>query len=116
MTANGKPVVVYCTFPDRATALAIAGALVDERLAACVNVLGAITSIYVWEGARHQDEEIAAIVKTDGARADEVVAFVRSRHPYANPALLVLPVEGGSADFLSWIMAETSLRQGGEPG
>lgn len=108
MTANGKSVVVYATFPDQATALSIAGALVEQGLAACVNVLGAITSVYVWQGERHQDAEVAALIKTGAARAGEVIAFVKARHPYDNPALLVLPVEGGSAEFLAWIVAETS--------
>ncbi len=116
MTANGKPVVVYCTFPDRATALRIAGALVDEGLAACVNVLGEITSVYVWEGARHEEAEVAAIVKTVAARADAVVAFVKARHPFTNPAILVVPITGGSAEFLAWIAEGTAQGGGGEAG
>ncbi len=76
-------------------------------LVACVNVLGAMTSIYNWEGALHEDAEVAALLKTTTARADEVIAFVKSRHPYDNPALLVLPVAGGSAKFLAWIATET---------
>lgn len=110
MTADGKPIVVYCTFPDRERALSICAAAVDAGLAACANVLGAMTSIYIWEGRRHQDEEVAAILKTDAGRAAEVVDFVKSRHPYDNPAVMVLPVTGGSAEFLAWISGQVRPR------
>jgi periplasmic divalent cation tolerance protein len=104
---NSKPVLVYSTFPDEVTARTIARDLVAGGLVACVNVLGAMTSIYNWTGELHEDAEVAALLKTTTARADEVIAFVKSRHPYDNPALLVLPVAGGSAEFLAWIAAET---------
>lgn len=111
MDSNDKPVLVYCTFPDAATARMIGRGLVEQRLAACVNVLGAMTSIYNWGGELHEDGEVAALVKTVAARADEVIAFVKSRHPYDTPALLVLPVTGGSAEFLAWIASETVSAQ-----
>lgn len=105
---NSKPVLIYSTYPDEATARTIARDLVAGGLVACVNMLGTMTSIYNWKGELHEDAEVAALLKTTTARADEVIAFVKSRHPYDTPALLVLPVTGGSADFLAWIAAETT--------
>lgn len=102
-----RPVVIYCTFPDRDIALSIAGELVDSKLAACVNVLGAITSIYNWEGARQEETEVAALVKTRAGLARAVTQKVAERHPYDVPAVLVVAVEDGLPAFLDWIMCET---------
>jgi periplasmic divalent cation tolerance protein len=105
---NDKPVLVYATFPSAAEAERIGGALVDRGLAACVNILPGMTSIYVWEGKRQRDAEAAMIIKTRAGLADTAIAEARKLHPYANPAFVVLPVEGGSADFLRWIVEQTA--------
>lgn len=107
MSEDDKPVLVYGTFPDRDTATRIAGELLDGKLAACVNVLGEMTSIYNWLGERHTEPEVAALIKTRSSLAAAVVDHVRSTHPYDNPALLVIPLAGGSDIFLEWILAET---------
>lgn len=108
MSENNKLVLVYSTFPSVAEAERIGGALVDRGLAACVNIFPSITAIYVWEGKRHSDTEAAMIIKTRAQLADTVIAETRKLHPYSNPALIVLPVTGGSADFLRWIAEQTS--------
>jgi len=108
MNDNDKPIVIYATFPDRDLAMTIAHALVDQRLAACVNLLGPMTSVYRWEGAVENAEETVGLIKTRSSLAERVVNAVREQHPYSNPALMVFPVEGGSEDFLSWILSETS--------
>lgn len=108
MQENDKAVLVYATFPDAAAAEAEGAALVEAGLAACVNILPAMISIYIWNGARQRDAEAVMIIKTRRRLADRVIAEVRSRHAYENPALLVLPVEGGSAPFLDWIGRQTA--------
>lgn len=110
MPENDKPVLIYSTFPNKESAEAAGGALVDQGLAACVNILPGMTSIYVWEGKRHREGEVVMIIKTRGALAKRVIGEARRLHPYTNPALLVLPVTGGSADFLAWISEQTSQR------
>jgi periplasmic divalent cation tolerance protein len=105
---DDKPVLIYSTYPSAAEAERIGGALVDRGLAACVNILPGMTSIYVWEGKRQHDSEAAMIVKTRTGLADAVIAEARKLHPYSNPAFVVLPIEGGSADFLRWIMEQTA--------
>jgi len=102
-----KPVFIYATFPSPESAEAVGGSLVEGRLAACVNIIPGMTAIYMWQGQRHRDAETVMIIKTRSALAGDVIAAVRTQHPYSNPALVVLPVEGGSRDFLRWIAAQT---------
>jgi periplasmic divalent cation tolerance protein len=104
---SDKPVLVYATYPDLDRAEAEARALVEEGLAACVNILPGMVSIYRWEGTLERGEECVAIVKTRAGLAQRVIAVARARHPYATPAFLVLPVESGLAAYLDWIAAST---------
>ena len=108
MNQDDKPVLIYSTCPSTAEAERIGGVLVDRGLAACVNVLPGMTAIYVWEGKRQRDAEAAMIVKTRAGLADIVIAQARKLHPYSNPAFVVLPIDGGSAEFLRWIMEQTA--------
>jgi periplasmic divalent cation tolerance protein len=107
---NDKAVLVYATFPSMETAEAEGATLVDAGLAACVNILPGMVSIYIWNGARHRDSEVVMIVKTRQSLADTVIEQVKSRHAYENPALLILPVEGGSDAYLAWLLAQTRKR------
>jgi periplasmic divalent cation tolerance protein len=104
---NDKPVLIYATFPDRATAEAVGGALVDRGLVACVNILPGMISIYVWEGQRQRSSEVVMIAKTRDARAEEAMAALVSEHPYDNPAVLLLPVMAGAEEFCAWIASQT---------
>ena len=108
MDENDKSVLIYSTFPSAAEAERIGGALVDRGLAACVNIFPGMTAIYVWEGKRQREAEAAMIIKTRAELADTVVAEARKLHPYTNPALVILPVAGGSEDFLRWIREQTA--------
>jgi periplasmic divalent cation tolerance protein len=106
--ANDKPVLIYSTFPSPAEAERVGGLLVDRGLAACVNLFPGMTAIYVWEGQRQRESETAMLIKTRASLAAQVVAEARKLHPYTNPALLILPVEGGSEDFMRWIADQTA--------
>lgn len=108
MQQNDKAVLIYSTYPTQELAEKIGAELVDARLAACVNVMAGMTSIYRWEGERHRDSETVMIIKTRASLAERVIAEVRRQHSYTNPALVVLPVEGGSQQFIDWIFAETA--------
>jgi len=107
---NDKPVLIYSTFPSAEAAEKAGGQLVDQRLAACVNIIPAMTSIYRWEGQRQRDSEAVMIIKTRKGCVDIVMAHVKGGHAYSNPALLVIPVEGGAADYLAWLAAETAQK------
>lgn len=100
--------VVLVTAPDADAAARLARALVEERLAACGNVVPAIRSIYRWEGRVHDEGEALLVLKTRAARVDALRARVLELHPYQVPEVLVLPVEAGSEAYLDWIAAETA--------
>lgn len=105
--------LLYTTWPDRASAEAAAHTLLDERLIACANILGASTSIYRWQGQVETADELVALFKTSQAKAGAARDRIAALHPYEEPAILNLAVDanGTSADFLVWIEGETA---GGE--
>lgn len=85
----------------------IARALVGERLAACVNILGAVRSVYRWQGAVERADEVAMIVKTTEALFERLAARVRTLHSYDTPAIVAWPIVAGDAAYLDWIAGET---------
>ena len=103
----GSVQVVLLTAPDRDVAERLAHTLVSERLAACVNLVPGVQSVYRWEGVINQDEEVLLVAKTRSERSDALTARVRELHPYDLPETVVLTAVGGSAEYLDWIRAET---------
>lgn len=101
------PLFVYMTAGSAAEAERIAEDLVGSRLAACVNILSPIRSIYRWKGEICRDDEIAFIAKTDEDRFEALAERVRRLHSYETPCIVALPIERGDADFLAWITAST---------
>jgi periplasmic divalent cation tolerance protein len=99
-------VLILSTAPDRAEAERIAEALVTEKLAACVQ-LSAIDSIYRWQGAIERAAEVRLAIKTRAELAPQVEARIKALHSYDLPEIVILPINGGSADYLDWIAAET---------
>ncbi len=100
--------LVYVTAPNRDEALRIGRAIVTEALAACANVLDGMTSLYHWNGEIQTESEALLLLKTRSELTTLVVKRVQELHPYDVPAIIVLPIEGGSNLFLSWIGEETS--------
>jgi periplasmic divalent cation tolerance protein len=99
-------VVVTSTAGSEADAAALARAVIEARLGACAQV-GRIDSVYRWQGEVHSEPEWRIDVKTTAARADEVVAYLRERHPYDEPEVIVTPVVGGSESYLAWVAEQT---------
>lgn len=99
-------IVIVTSCGSRDEAERIAAALIDERLAACVQILPA-TSVYRWEGKMERTEEHVLHIKTRAGLADRVEAKIRALHSYKVPELLMLAVAGGSADYFAWMKAET---------
>ncbi|WP_414462895.1 divalent-cation tolerance protein CutA [Hyphomicrobium sp. DY-1] len=108
MPADGV-VMIYVTFPDRAAALALGKDLVERRLAGCVNVLPSMTSVYVWKGTTETAEEAVMVVKLAAEGAERAVAHIVANHPYETPAVLVVPVTGGSDAYLRWVRDGTEI-------
>jgi periplasmic divalent cation tolerance protein len=102
-----EPLLVYTTFPDEDTGLAIGEALVRDKLAACVNLIPRMRSIYAWRGAIERGEEVVGIVKTRTGLRESVRVALKERHPYETPIILFLPVASGDADTVTWLLAET---------
>src|SRR5689334_2451837 len=103
-----EAVVVLVTAPNAEKAAEIARALVEEKLAACGNVLGGIRSIYAWQGQVHDDPEALLILKAPRARLRELTDRVRALHPYELPEIIALPIEGGSSAYIDWILKSVS--------
>lgn len=98
--------LIYITTEDEDEAIVIGKILVEEKLAACVN-LHPIHSIYGWEGEVQEDSEIAMLVKTKEALVDRVIARVKELHSYEVPCIISLPIEKGNPDFLKWVGEST---------
>ena len=102
-----KAVAIYATFPDVATAKTIGRDLVTAGIAACVNILPSMQSIYRWNGHLEEAEEVVAIMKTQYDRVEKLITEIERSHPYDTPAIVVLPIAQGSRPYLDWIIAET---------
>jgi periplasmic divalent cation tolerance protein len=95
--------LALCTCPDQDTAEALAESLVVNRLAACVNIVPGLVSVYHWEGQIERAEEVLLLIKTTEARIPELVAWVEREHPYDVPELIAHPITGGHPGYLEWV-------------
>lgn len=101
-------ILVYITVPDLSVARRIGKNLVEQRLAACANILPAMESFYWWKGAVQSDQEVVLIVKTRAALLKPLTDRVVVLHPYDVPCIVALPIQGGYDPFLRWIEAEAT--------
>lgn len=100
--------IVLVTAPSDAVGLDVARAVVGEGLAACVNVVPGLRSVYRWEGAVEEADEVLLVLKTRADRVDTLRERVVSLHPYDVPEFVVVPVEGGLERYLAWIRTEAA--------
>jgi len=96
-------VSVYAVFANQAEAEAIGRTVIEERLAACINILGPCRSIYRWQGKMEESDEIPAILKTDIGEADALIARIADLHSYEVPAITVWPVYKALAAYADWV-------------
>jgi periplasmic divalent cation tolerance protein len=99
--------IVLITAPDAEVGARLGRALVEERLAACVNLVPGVRSIYRWQDAVQEDGEVLLVVKTRQERCEALAARVEALHPYELPEVVVLPIEGGLEGYLAWILSES---------
>jgi periplasmic divalent cation tolerance protein len=99
--------VVLTTIGTNEAAEKLAHALVERRLAACVNIVGPIRSIYRWQQTVHNDQEFLLVIKTTAERAAQLRSVINELHPYELPECIQLTVEGGSEEYLAWLTAES---------
>ena len=100
--------VVLTTVGSKEVAEKLATQLVERRLAACVNVVGPIRSIYRWEGAIEREQEYLLLIKTTAERAAELAAAFAELHPYELPERVEVAIEGGNDDYLQWLSAQVA--------
>jgi periplasmic divalent cation tolerance protein len=98
-------VFLYVTHPETEAALALGRALVAAEIAACVNVLSGMRTVYRWEGAIEEGEEAVMIVKTRAALEPAAREAILAAHPYACPCVVTIPVTGGNEAYLAWLAA-----------
>jgi periplasmic divalent cation tolerance protein len=99
--------LVLTNLPDAASAQAMARALVEQQLAACVNCLPGVKSVYRWQGAIEEADEVTLLIKTAASRYAELEAVIKGSHPYQVPEIIALPLTGGLPAYLSWVVQET---------
>jgi periplasmic divalent cation tolerance protein len=106
-TAKDGFIVVLCTVPSVEVGAQLGRILVEQQLAACVNILPGLRSIYRWQGAVHDDAEAQLVIKTRAAHWQELLTTLRAHHPYDEPEVIALPVVQGSPTYLQWLEAQT---------
>uniref|UniRef100_A0A8D2PUF6 Protein CutA n=1 Tax=Zosterops lateralis melanops TaxID=1220523 RepID=A0A8D2PUF6_ZOSLA len=99
----GSVSAAFVTCPNQSVATELARALVQQRLAACVNIVPGITSVYTWQGKLEEDSEVLLMIKTRSSRVPELTEYVRSHHPYEVPEVVALPVAQGNPPYLRWV-------------
>ena len=108
MGLEEKFVIVLTTLPAEGDAERFATQLVQERLAACVNLLPPMQSVYRWKDAIEKADERQIVIKTTRTRLGDLEARIRQLHPYDVPEFVVLSIDSGSADYLSWLIQNTA--------
>ncbi len=103
-----KNCVIYCTVPNEFNANLIATTLVEDNLAACVNIIPSVTSVYKWEDITQTDSELLLMIKTQEGKFKEVEAKIKELHENTLPEIIALPIEQGSEEYQAWIVKGTS--------
>lgn len=111
MAAETESILVLTNVPDIVTAHAIGRQLVENRLAACVNCLPQVTSIYRWQSAVEEASEVTLLIKTVRDRYAEVEAMITRLHPYELPEIIALTIEQGAPAYLKWIVQEVQQHE-----
>jgi periplasmic divalent cation tolerance protein len=95
-------------FPDEKSACELAIVLIEQRLAACVNIMPAVQSVYRWQNAVEEVIEVTLVAKTTQARYDELEAAIKSAHPYEVPEIIAIPIAAGLPAYLEWVVQQTT--------
>jgi len=102
--------LVITNLPDAESARALATKLVEQRLAACANILSPCLSIYRWEGRLEEAEEVPLLIKTSAPRYTALEEAIRAYHPYELPEIVAVRIEKGLPDYLAWVAASTAAQ------
>lgn len=105
-----ETILVISTLPDRAHAEKLAHVLIEQQLAACVNILPGATSVYRWQGKVETANETIVLIKTTIARYPALETVIKAHHPYELPEIIAVPVNAGLQAYLGWVQAATSAQ------
>jgi len=108
MIESFRILLILTNFPDETSARKLAKILVEQRLAACVNILQGCTSIYRWQGQIETTGEIPVLIKTTREQYKAVEQIIKSQHPYELPEVIAVPLDNGLPAYLQWITNETT--------
>jgi periplasmic divalent cation tolerance protein len=108
---SSEVVIALTTLPADSDAMPLAKELVGAGLAACVNIVPAVSSVYTWKGVPQVETEQQLLIKTTADRVDALWEVLRGRHPYDNPEFIVVPVVGGSEEYLDWVEESVEPRK-----
>ena len=111
MPTSPRPLLVLTTCASADEAERLAASLVEQRLAACVNMLGRVQSTYRWQGRVEREQESLLVIKTTEARLAKLEKAIRERSSYEVPEVLAIPVHGGSAAYLGWLADSVAERK-----
>ena len=103
MDSDTTHLLVYCTCPDHEVAVQLANSLVDEALAACINIVPGLTSIYHWQGKRETGSEELLMIKTTQEQYPALQARIEGLHPYELPEVIAVPIQAGLPAYLQWL-------------
>ncbi len=103
---HSKHVVLFITAPDTAGAQKIARLLLEQRKAACVNIISGVDSLFWWQDKLDSAREILMVVKTRANKVPEIVEIIKANHSYTVPEIIAFPIVGGNPDYLEWIDRE----------
>ncbi len=95
--------IILCTCPDQKSAEDIASYLVSQKLAACVNIIAGVTSIYAWQGKLEKAQEHMLLIKSHSKQYPAIEQKIKSLHPYELPEIIAVPIERGLPEYLQWI-------------
>lgn len=105
---SAEALVILCTCPDPLVAESLARGLVARRLAACVNILPGVRSIYIWQENLQDDAEVLLVVKTTAERYESLATWLQERHPYDVPEIIALPAHKVAPSYLDWLQASVA--------
>ncbi len=102
-----ETLILLCTCPDEDVAADLSRQIVEQRLAACVNRFGGLTSAYNWEGAFKEGTEVQLVIKTSATAVDALISTLNELHPYELPEIIAVPISAGHEPYLEWIREST---------